>query len=53
MFLVTEEDALNLISQDALNFRIQIEPNIISKVQLYMTGKITKVVEVFGIGPVG
>lgn len=50
MFIVTEDDALNLISQNASIIKIQIEPNFISKLQLYMTGSITKGVEIFGIG---
>jgi len=52
MFKVTETDAVNLISQNAKNFRIQIELDSFNKLQLYMTGRITKGVELFGIGPV-
>ena len=51
MFKVTEVDAVNLMSQNAKNFRIQIELDSFNKFQLYMTGKITKGVELFGIGP--
>ena len=52
MFRITEADAFNLISQDAKSFKLQIEIDSFNKLQLYMTGKITKGVELFGIGPV-
>jgi hypothetical protein len=52
MFRITEADAVNLISQGAKKFRIQIELDSFNKLQLYMTGRITKGVELFGIGPV-
>ena len=52
MFRITEADAVNLISQNAKIFRIQIELDSFNKLQLYMTGRITKGVELFGIGPV-
>ena len=52
MFRITETDAVNLISQNAKSFRIQIELDSFNKFQLYMTGKITKGVELFGIGAV-
>lgn len=50
MFRITESDAVDLISQNAKNFRIQIEIDSFNKLQLYMTGRITKGVELFGIG---
>ena len=52
MFKITAADAFNLVSQDAKNFRIQIEIDTFNKLQLYMTGRITKGVEIFGIGPI-
>jgi len=52
MFRITETDAVNLISQNAKSFRIQIKLDSFNKFQLYMTGKITKGVELFGIGAV-
>ena len=51
MFRITEADAFNLISQDAKNFRIQIELDYFNKLHLYMSGRITKGVELFGISP--
>ena len=50
MFRISENDAVNLISQDAKSFRIQIDLDSFNKLQLYMTGRITKGVELFGIG---
>lgn len=50
MFRISENDAVNLISQDAKNFRMQIDLDSFNKLQLYMTGRITKGVELFGIG---
>jgi len=52
MFRITETDAVNLISQNAKSFRIQIKLDSFNKFQLFMTGKITKGVELFGIGAV-
>ena len=52
MFRITEADAVNFISQNTKNFRIQIDLDSFNKFQLYMTGKITKGVELFGIGAV-
>ena len=52
MFKITETDAVNLISQNAKSFRIQIELDTFNKLQLYMTGRITRGVELFGIGPI-
>ena len=40
-----------LIKKGVVDFKYQIEPNIISKLQLYLTGKIRKGIEIFGIGP--
>ena len=50
MFRISENDAVNLISQDAKSFRIQIDLDSFNKLQPYMTGRITKGVELFGIG---
>ena len=50
MFRITESDAVNLIAQDAKIFRFQIELDSFNKLQLYLTGRITKGVELFGIG---
>ena len=41
----------NLIRKGEDNFSYIIEPNNISKFQLYLTGKIKKGIEVFGIRP--
>ena len=51
MFRITEADAFNLISQDAKSFKLQIELDSFNKLQLYMSGRITRGVELFGIGP--
>jgi len=50
MFRISENDAVNLISQDAKSFRLQIDLDTFNKLQLYLTGRITKGVELFGIG---
>jgi hypothetical protein len=50
MFGITEADAVDLIAQNAKNFRVQIELDSFNKLQLYLTGRITKGVELFGIG---
>ena len=51
MFPITEIDAFNLISQGAKNIKFQIKIDSFNKLQLYMTGRIFKGVELFGIGP--
>ena len=50
MFGITEADAFDLIAQNAKSFRVQIELDSFNKLQLYLTGRITKGVELFGIG---
>ncbi len=51
MIKIDKYEVENLINKGVEEFKYQIEPNIISKLQLYLTGKITKGVEIFGIGP--
>ena len=51
MFKITESEAVNLIALETKNFRVKIELDSFNKLQLYLTGRITKGVELFGIGP--
>jgi hypothetical protein len=51
MFRITETDVVNLISQDAKSIKLLIKLDLFNKLQLYMTGRITRGVELFGIGP--
>lgn len=51
MFTITESDVVNLISQDAKKIKLLIELDFFNRLQLYMTGRITRGVELFGIGP--
>ncbi len=40
-----------LIRDGEKTFSYRIEPNVISKIQLYFTGRVTKGIELFGIRP--
>ncbi len=51
MIQIDDEEMINLIRNGEEKFSYQIEPNIISKLQLFLTCQITKGIEVFGIGP--
>lgn len=51
MLKIDEYEMENLIRNGEEKFAYEIEPNIIVKIQLYLTGRITKGIEVFGIGP--
>ena len=51
MIIFKRDDVLALISRGEQKFRIPIEPDIITKVQLLLTGKAIDGVELFGIGP--
>ncbi len=42
---------MRLIFNATEKFSYEIEPNIISKLQLYLTGKVKRGIEIFGIGP--
>ena len=45
-------DAESLILQNDKDFRLRIiNPNIINKIQLYLTGRVTKGVQIIGVGP--
>jgi hypothetical protein len=48
---VDQNELQNLINNETEKFQYEIDPNIISRFQLMLTGKITKGIEVFGIGP--
>lgn len=50
MIIFKEGEAIDLIHQGEQEFKYRIEPNITTKLQLFLTGKITKGVELFGIG---
>jgi hypothetical protein len=52
MFRITETDVVNLISQGAKNIKLQIEIDFFNRLQLYLSGRITRGVELFGIGPI-
>ena len=46
------EDAESLTMQCQEDFKLLIiEPNIINKIQLYLTGRVKKGVQIFGVGP--
>jgi len=51
MIQIDKYELENLIRKGEDNFSYIIEPNNISKFQLYLTGKIKKGIEVFGIRP--
>ena len=51
MIKIDKVEMENLIRDDTEKFSYQIEPNAITKLQLILTGKITKGIEIFGIGP--
>ena len=51
MIKIDKVEMENLIRDDTEIFSYQIEPNVITKLQLILTGKITKGIEIFGIGP--
>lgn len=52
MFRITETDVVNLISQGAKSIKLQIELDFFNRLQLYLSGRITRGVELFGIGPI-
>ena len=48
--ILNREDAMNLISHREEEFIFPVELDNLTKFQLYLTGKVTKGVELFGIG---
>ncbi|MCF8240133.1 MAG: hypothetical protein K9J16_02010 [Melioribacteraceae bacterium] len=45
-------DAESLVMRGEEDFRLRIvNPNIINKIQLYLTGRVTKGVQIIGVGP--
>ena len=51
MIRINPTEFESMINSGEGEFKYRIEPNIISQLQLYLTGNITEGVEVFGIGP--
>jgi len=51
MLQIDKYEFENLIRNGEEKIFYEIEPNIISKLQLYLTGKITKGIELFGVRP--
>ncbi len=50
--ILNYEDAESLVMQGQKDFKLLIkEPNIINKIQLYLTFRIKKGVQIFGVGP--
>ncbi len=49
--IINYADAESLASKGGEEFRIQVEPNLFNKFQLYLTGKISKGIEIIGNGP--
>ena len=52
MTILNYEDTESHIVRGNEEFRLNINPSIINKFQLYLTGKVTKGVEIVGVGPV-
>lgn len=50
MLQIDEYELENLIRDGEEEFSYKIEPNIISKIQLYLSGNRTKGIEIFRIG---
>ncbi len=50
--IINYEDAESIVMQAQEDFKLLIiEPNIINKIQLYLTFRIKKGVQIFGVGP--
>ena len=43
--------AENILKIGDEEMRIMVQPNFINKLSLYLTGRINKGVEIFGVGP--
>lgn len=52
MIQIDNYELENLIRNGEQEISYEIEPNIISKIQLYLSGNITKGIEVFGVGAI-
>ena len=52
MVRINIDDALSLMHKGEREFKFLVELNIIAKSQMFLTGKIHKGVEIYGIGPV-
>ena len=52
MLRINIDDALNSMHQGEREFKFIVEPNMIDKARMLLTGKVHKGVELFGIGPV-
>lgn len=51
MIILNKQDAEILVEQAEQNFKLVVEPDILSKIQLLLTLRINKGVEFFGVGP--
>ncbi len=51
LILTNQSDAVSLIEEANEEFKIIIFPNIINRIQLYLTGKATKGIQIIGVGP--
>ena len=51
MVIVNRSDALALINRGEQDFKFPVELFFFTKIQLYLTAKATKGIELFGIGP--
>lgn len=49
--IVNPIDAEILVGKGDEEFRFTVKPNIFNKFQLFLTGKMTKGVEIIGVGP--
>ncbi len=51
LILTNQNKATSLIQEAKEEFRINIFPNFINRIQLYLTGNTDKGVQIFGVGP--
>jgi hypothetical protein len=49
--IINQSEAESLVTKGEEDFRIRIYPNFINKMQLYLTGKASKGVKIYGAGP--
>ena len=51
LILTNHNEATSLIKEAKEEIKITIHPNIINRIQLYLTGNATKGVQIIGVGP--
>lgn len=51
MVIISKNIALSTIAESEINFKYPIQLFFFTKFQLYLSGNITKGIEVFGVGP--